>query len=263
MFSSPVRRFRREVMITTILAYPERQYEDEILVTATRNRCGSQGSGMIDIRHLTSFPAVAGERTITRAAARLHLTQQTVSTHVHRIERALGITLLVRTSRGVLLTPADAELAAGGQAVVDDLAAPANRVRAVASGQAGAVHLAWSHWRTSATNRPCCPTCARRPRPSGTGWWTRVPPTARRRAAGARRRWRTRSWTSRAGGASGSHRGHWAGSRPPGTCAGSRSSTRRRSTSRSVWTDRAPRDVIARLVAEVRSVTGFRDLHAA
>ncbi|MGW5309264.1 LysR family transcriptional regulator [Nocardia thailandica] len=99
----------------------------------------------LDLRHLRSFLAVAERRSITRAGVALHLTQQAVSTHVRQLERALGVALLVRTSRGVLLTPAGEELALGGAAVVDDLARLVDRVRAVADAQAGTLRLA------------CCP----------------------------------------------------------------------------------------------------------
>jgi DNA-binding transcriptional LysR family regulator len=99
----------------------------------------------IDLRHLRSFLAVAREQSITAAGAVLHLTQQAVSTHVRQLERALGVVLLVRTSRGVLLTAAGEELAAGGTAVVDDVARLAERVRAAAGTQAGTLRLA------------CCP----------------------------------------------------------------------------------------------------------
>ena len=73
--------------------------------------------------------------------ARLHLAQQAVSLHVQHLERALGATLLIRTSRGVLLTSAGEELAAGGATVVADLDGLAERVRAVADGQAGRLRL--------------------------------------------------------------------------------------------------------------------------
>ncbi|MDT7840174.1 LysR family transcriptional regulator [Streptomyces justiciae] len=99
----------------------------------------------IDLRHLRSFLVVARRRSITGAGEALHLTQQAVSTHVRQLERALGVDLLVRTSRGVLLTPAGEELAAGGATVVDDVARLAARVRAVAAAQRGTLRLA------------CCP----------------------------------------------------------------------------------------------------------
>ncbi|MEV5729720.1 LysR family transcriptional regulator [Streptomyces pharetrae] len=99
----------------------------------------------IDLRHLRSFLAVARQRSITGAGAALHLSQQAVSTHVRQLERSLGVALLVRTSRGVLLTAAGEELAAGGATVVDDVARLAARVRAAASAQTGTLRLA------------CCP----------------------------------------------------------------------------------------------------------
>jgi DNA-binding transcriptional LysR family regulator len=99
----------------------------------------------IDLRHLRSFLAVAREQSITAAGTALHLTQQAVSTHVRQLERALGVVLLVRTSRGVLLTAAGEELAAGGATVIDDVARLAERVRAAAGAQAGTLRLA------------CCP----------------------------------------------------------------------------------------------------------
>lgn len=99
----------------------------------------------LDLRHLRSFLAVAQERSITRAGVALHLTQQAVSTHVQQLERSLGVALLVRTSRGVLLTPAGEELALGAAAVVDDLSRLVQRVRAVADAQTGTLRLA------------CCP----------------------------------------------------------------------------------------------------------
>jgi DNA-binding transcriptional LysR family regulator len=95
----------------------------------------------LDLRQLRSFLAVAEERNITRAATRLHLAQQAVSVHVQQLERALGVTLFVRTSRGVLLTAAGEALVAGGMPVLADLDALMERVRAVARGQAGRLRL--------------------------------------------------------------------------------------------------------------------------
>ncbi|MEU7900783.1 LysR family transcriptional regulator [Nonomuraea sp. NPDC049152] len=103
----------------------------------------------VEIRHLESFIAVAQELNITRAAARLHLTQQAVSTHIQQLERSLQVTLLVRTSRGVLLTPAGDELAAGGKTVVSDLSELAERVRHTAQQQAGTLRLACCPYSTS------------------------------------------------------------------------------------------------------------------
>lgn len=97
----------------------------------------------VEMRHLESFVAVAQEGGITRAADRLHLTQQAVSAHVKHLERTLKVTLLIRTHRGVLLTPAAEELVAGGRAVLADLAQLAERVRRIASERTGRLRLAF------------------------------------------------------------------------------------------------------------------------
>ncbi|GIH17714.1 LysR family transcriptional regulator [Rugosimonospora africana] len=95
----------------------------------------------LEIRHLRSFLAVAEERSITRAAVRLNLTQQAVSGHLQHLERTLGTTLMVRTSRGVSLNQAGHELATGAKAAVDDLDALTRRVAAVAAGRTGRLRL--------------------------------------------------------------------------------------------------------------------------
>ncbi|WP_344443043.1 LysR family transcriptional regulator [Kitasatospora nipponensis] len=95
----------------------------------------------VELRHLRSFLMVSQELNITRAAARLHVAQQAVSTQIQQLERALGTSLLVRSSRGVTLTGAGAELAAGVRAVVEDLGCLAERVRARAEEPAPAAPL--------------------------------------------------------------------------------------------------------------------------
>jgi DNA-binding transcriptional LysR family regulator len=94
-----------------------------------------------DLRHLRSFLNVASEGNITRAAQSLHLTQQAVSGHIQQLERAVGATLLVRTSRGVELTAAGSELACGGREVLAGLDALTERVRRLARGQGGRLRL--------------------------------------------------------------------------------------------------------------------------
>ena len=60
---------------------------------------------MRSLRHLEVFRAVAETRSFTRAAERLHVSQPVVSRTVRELERSLGVTLLVRTTRTVELTP--------------------------------------------------------------------------------------------------------------------------------------------------------------
>jgi DNA-binding transcriptional LysR family regulator len=57
-------------------------------------------------RQLTSFLAVARERSFSRAARKIHLSQPTLSEHIHELERELGAPLFLRRARQVALTEA-------------------------------------------------------------------------------------------------------------------------------------------------------------
>ncbi|PXX60415.1 DNA-binding transcriptional LysR family regulator [Nocardia tenerifensis] len=103
----------------------------------------------LDIRQLPSFLVVARELNITRASARLHVSQQTLSTQIQQLERALGVTLLVRTSRGVLLAPAGLELERGGNAVTAELGELIDRVRATDRGRLKQLRVACFPYATA------------------------------------------------------------------------------------------------------------------
>jgi DNA-binding transcriptional LysR family regulator len=60
----------------------------------------------IGLRHLACFVAVAQERTLARAAQRLHVSQPAVSKTLSELERAAGRQLVERGRAGTQLTPA-------------------------------------------------------------------------------------------------------------------------------------------------------------
>ena len=60
----------------------------------------------MELRQLAHFVAVAEELHFTRAAARVHVVQSSLSASIHALEREVGAALFVRDSRHVMLTPA-------------------------------------------------------------------------------------------------------------------------------------------------------------
>src|SRR5881275_2916278 len=66
---------------------------------------------MVELRHLRALLAVAGAKSIGRAAEQLGVAQPSVSRQLNELEHAVGVPLLDRSARGVILTPAGASLA--------------------------------------------------------------------------------------------------------------------------------------------------------
>lgn len=93
--------------------------------------------GSIDLRAVSAFLVVVEEQSISKAAARLFLAQQSLSEQIRKLERALGVVLLVRTTRGVAVTAAGRELAAYGAGLSTELDRLVLRLRAVAEEEQG------------------------------------------------------------------------------------------------------------------------------
>lgn len=83
----------------------------------------------VELREFRYFVAVADELNFTRAAERLGIAQPPLSAAIRKLERKLGLTLLVRTSHQVSLTPAGQVLLDQARIVLETAGAAVERTR--------------------------------------------------------------------------------------------------------------------------------------
>jgi DNA-binding transcriptional LysR family regulator len=93
---------------------------------------------MPELRHLRHFVVAAEELNFTRAAARLHMVQQSLSASIRQLERDLDVRLFDRTTRVVRLTPAGEAFLPSARHVLDE----ADRAFAAIAPRAGTRELA-------------------------------------------------------------------------------------------------------------------------
>ncbi|MEW9555550.1 LysR family transcriptional regulator [Nonomuraea sp. NPDC050783] len=72
----------------------------------------------LNLRQLRYFVAVAEDLHVGRAAARLHISQPSLSQHLRRLQQRLGVALVQREGRGIALTPAGAAILPSAQRVL-------------------------------------------------------------------------------------------------------------------------------------------------
>jgi DNA-binding transcriptional LysR family regulator len=83
----------------------------------------------LDLRKLAHFVAAVEERSLTRAAGRLRLSQQALSMSIRALERELGVPLLERGRGGVELLPAGRSLYTDGVPLLAAATAAVARAR--------------------------------------------------------------------------------------------------------------------------------------
>ena len=96
----------------------------------------------MELRQLEYFVAVARHRHFGRAAEAAYVTQPALSQQVRRLEAELGVALLRRTSRGVELTPAGADLLARAEAILAEVTGARSAMDEHAGVVRGAVRVA-------------------------------------------------------------------------------------------------------------------------
>lgn len=95
----------------------------------------------MELYHLRSFVAVAEGGNLSRAGARLFLSQPALSAHVKALEDELGVTLFSRTPRGMSLTPDGAALKATAEEALRSAGRVAEQARARRATLSGAARI--------------------------------------------------------------------------------------------------------------------------
>ena len=91
-----------------------------------------------DLRYLT---ALADLRHFGRAAEACHVSQPTLSTQIRKLEEELGVALVERSPRQVMLTPAGRDIAERARRVLADVEQMRETARRTADPEAGTVRL--------------------------------------------------------------------------------------------------------------------------
>ncbi len=91
----------------------------------------------MDLRQFEHFVVVAQERSFTRAAARLGISQPGLSASVQALEGDAGMPLLERTTRQVLITPAGQAMLESAQRILGEVATARRRLAGLAGLESG------------------------------------------------------------------------------------------------------------------------------
>jgi LysR family transcriptional regulator for metE and metH len=106
---------------------------------------------VLEIRHLRLLQAIAEERSVRRAAERLHLSQPALSRQLQGLEERLGAPLFLRLKKRMVLTPGGEALLAAGRSIIDQLEGAEAEFAGLTSGARGLVRLSTEcstcyHW---------------------------------------------------------------------------------------------------------------------
>jgi len=116
----------------------------------------------VTLRQLRVFQAVAEGRNFSRAGDQVGLTQPAVSRSIVELEAQLGLKLLDRTTREVVLTEAGQSLALRLDRVLDELDQTLAEVHGMAGARRGKVRVASSPTLSANLMPACIAECARR-----------------------------------------------------------------------------------------------------
>lgn len=96
----------------------------------------------VTLKQLRAFVAVAHEQSFTRAAAKLHVTQSTLTSSIRILEGEIGMRLFDRSTRAVTLTPEAQRFLPSAERMLGDLREALEDMRQTAGRQRGSVGVA-------------------------------------------------------------------------------------------------------------------------
>lgn len=98
----------------------------------------------MELRHLRYFVIVAEEQNVTRAAARLHVSQPPLSRQIRDLEGELGVELFRRTAKSLALTEAGKIFLIEARAILLRVDQAVDTVRTVANTNRGTLHVGYA-----------------------------------------------------------------------------------------------------------------------
>jgi DNA-binding transcriptional LysR family regulator len=98
----------------------------------------------MELRHLRYFVIVAEEQNLTRAAARLRISQPPLSRQIRDLENELGVSLFDRGGKSLRLTEAGRLFVVEAHSILQHVDASVDLVKSVASGKRGKVRVGYA-----------------------------------------------------------------------------------------------------------------------
>jgi DNA-binding transcriptional LysR family regulator len=95
----------------------------------------------MELKHLTSFIAIAEQLSFVRASKQLHLSQPALTGQIQKLEEELGVQLLFRNRRSVRLTDAGKIFLAESRSTLAKARQAAERAQRAARGEIGRVRI--------------------------------------------------------------------------------------------------------------------------
>jgi DNA-binding transcriptional LysR family regulator len=98
----------------------------------------------MELRHLRYFVAVAEEENVTRAAARLHVSQPPLTRQIRDLEEELGVALFERNGKSIRLTDTGRTFLGEARASLKRVDEAIRAVQSAARGQQGELHVGYA-----------------------------------------------------------------------------------------------------------------------